>query len=143
MELIHNGGLADAGVSGNKNELRLTASYNAIERSEQGIDFGFSPVQFLRNQQPIRRVMFAKREFIDAMLLFPFSETAPQVTLDAGGCLVALLSRLGEQLHDDCRNHERNTVHIVGRGYRSSCDVTVHQLHRIRRGKWKSPGEHF
>ncbi len=84
--------------------------YNAIERSEQGVDFGFSPVQFLWNQQPIWRVMFAKGEFVDATLRFPFSETAPKITLDAGCCLVALLSRLGEQLHDECRNRARNTV---------------------------------
>src|ERR1700736_3673110 len=100
MELIHNGGLADARVSGNKNQLRLTPGDNAVEHSEQRVVFGFSPVQFLWNQQPIRRVMFAKQEFVDAVLRFPFSETALKVTLDAGGCLIALLSRLGEQLHD-------------------------------------------
>src|SRR6266404_7050212 len=82
MELIHNAGLADARVSGNKNQLRLTTGDNAVERSEQSVDFGFSAVQFLWNQQPIWRVMFAKWEFVDAMPRFPFSETAPQVTLE-------------------------------------------------------------
>jgi hypothetical protein len=78
MELIHNGGLADARVSGNKNELRLATSYNAIERSEQSVDFRFSAVQFLWNQQPIWRVMFAKRKFVYALLGFPLGKTAPQ-----------------------------------------------------------------
>src|SRR5882762_1547875 len=110
MQLTDDGGLADPGVSGNKHQLRLAPGYNALEGSEQGVDFGFSPVQFLWNQQPIRCVMFAKREFIDAMLRFPFSETAPKITLDAGGRLIALLSRLGEQLHDDCRNRGRDTL---------------------------------
>src|SRR5882672_9412470 len=112
MELIYNGGLANTGISGNENELRLATGYNAIERSEQGVDFGFPPVQFLRNQQPIRRVMFAKEEFVDALPRFTFSKAAPQVTLKSGRCLVAFLGRLGEQLHDDCRNRARNTVHL-------------------------------
>jgi len=55
--------------------------------------------------------MFAKGEFVDAMLRFPFSETAPKITSRRRRCLVAFLSRLGEQLHVDCRNRARNTVH--------------------------------
>src|SRR5260370_32777056 len=110
MELIHNGGLADARVSGNENQLRLTTGDNAVERSEQSVDFGFSPVQFLWNQQPIRRVMFAKREFVDAMLRFPFSKTAPKITLEASRCLIALLSRLGHELHRHCRDRARDTL---------------------------------
>src|SRR6266853_6386294 len=130
MELIHNGGLADAGVSGNKNELRLAPGCNAVEGSEQGIDFGFPPVQSLRNQQPVWRVMFAQREFFDAMLHFPFSKTAPKITLEASRCLIALLSRLGEQFHDDCRNRGWDTLQPLAGWCRLPCDVTVHQLHR-------------
>src|ERR1700677_4130422 len=131
MELIHHRGLANTGISGNENQLRLATGYNAIERSEQGVDFGFSTVQFLWNQQPIWRVMFAKGEFVDAILRLPFSETAPKVTLDAGRRLIALLGRLDEQLHDDCRNRARNTAHVLAGWCRLSCDMTVHQLHRI------------
>src|SRR5882757_11289127 len=143
MQLTHNRGLADAGGSGNENQLGLAAGYDAVERSEQGVDFGFPPVQSLWNQQPIRRVMFAKGEFVDAMSRFPFSETAPQITLEARRCLIALLGRLGEQLHDDCRNRSRNTVHLLTGRCRLSCDMTVQQLHRIQRRKWKSACEHF
>src|ERR1700693_2846372 len=142
MQLMDDRGLADPGVSGNKHQLRPATGYNAIECSEQGVDFGFSPVQFLWNQQPVRRVMFAKREFVDATLRFPFSETALKVTLDASRCLIALLRRLGEQLHDDCRNRARNTVHLLAWWCRLSCDMTVHQLHWICHGKWQSPGKH-
>src|SRR5260370_13304111 len=107
MELIHNGGLADAGISGDKNELRLATRYNAIERSEQSVDFGFSPVQLLWNQQPICGVMFTTRAFVDAMLRFPLSETALKVALDASRRLIALLGRLGEQLRDAHLNRAR------------------------------------
>src|SRR5882672_7010189 len=112
MQLMDDGGLADPGVSANEHQLRLAPGYDAVKSREQRVDFRFSPVQFLWNQQPIRRVMFAKREFVDAMLRFPFSKTAPKITLEASRCLIALLSRLGEQLHDDCRNRARNTVHL-------------------------------
>src|SRR6266446_3401404 len=125
MELIHNGGLAYAGVSGNKNELRLAPGCNAVEGSEQGVDFGFPPVQFLWNQQPVWRVMFAQREFVDAMLHFPFSKTAPKITLEASRSLIALLRHLGEQLHDDCRNRARNALQTLARRYRLSRNVAV------------------
>src|SRR5258708_2325593 len=143
MELIDDGGLADPGVSGNKHQLRLAPGYKAVESREQVLDFGFSPVQFLRNQQPIRRVVFAQREFVDAMMRFPFSKTAPKVTLEASRCLIALLSRLGEQLHDDCRNSGRDTLQPLAGWCRLPCDMAVNQLHWIGGREWKSTGEHF
>src|SRR6202043_2612746 len=44
VKLMDDGGLADAGISGNKNQLRSGACYNTVEGSNQGFDFGFSPV---------------------------------------------------------------------------------------------------
>src|ERR1700692_2512931 len=44
MKLTDDRGLADAGVSGNKNQLRPGACHDPVEGSEQGVDFGFSPV---------------------------------------------------------------------------------------------------
>src|SRR5580704_6590970 len=98
MQLTDDGGLADPGVSRNKHQLRLAPGYNAVEGREQGIDLGFPPVQSLWNEQPIGRVMFAQREFVDAMLRFPFNKTAPKITLETSRCLKAFLSCLGEQL---------------------------------------------
>src|SRR5258708_33456689 len=129
MQLAEDGGLADPGVSGNKHQLRLAPGYNAVEGSEQGIDFGFPPVQLLWNQQPVWRVMFAQREFVDAMLRFPFSKTAPKVTLEAGRGLITLLSRLGEQLHDDCRNGARNIFHPLAWWVRLPSDMPVDHRH--------------
>ena len=37
-------------------------------------------------------------------LRLPFGQAAPQIALQAGRGLVALLGRLGEQLHDDRRD---------------------------------------
>src|SRR5262245_25470443 len=104
VEFIDDGGLADAGISGNEQQLRPAVSHDAVEGGEQGLDLGCSAVQFLRNQQPVRRVVFAKRKLVDAAPTLPFGKTAPQITLNAGRRLVALLGSLGEQLHDDGRN---------------------------------------
>ena len=82
MELIDDGRLADAGISGDEHQLRRAARYDALEGGEQGIDLARSAVQFFGNQQPVWRVVFAKREFVDAALSFPFSKAAPK-TLSA------------------------------------------------------------
>ena len=62
-----------------------------------------SPVQFLGNQEPVWRVVFAQREFVDVALSFPFSKATPKITFSAGCCLVAFLSSLRQQLHDDAQ----------------------------------------
>ena len=65
MELIHDRGLADAGVSGDEHQLRPAAGNNAVESGEKGVDLTVAPVQFLGNQEAIRRVMLARREIVD------------------------------------------------------------------------------
>src|SRR6516225_9321366 len=104
MKFIDSGGLADTGVSGNEHQLRPSAGYDTVEGGEQRIDLGCSPIQFLGNQQPVRYVVLAGCEFVDTASSFPFGETAPKVALGTGGGLVALLSSLGEQLHNDRRD---------------------------------------
>src|SRR6266851_8023058 len=106
VEFIDNGSLADAGVSRNEHQLRSTAGDDAVESSEEGLNFGCSPVQCFGNQQPVWRVVFAKREFVDAALSFPFSEAAPKITLHAARSLITVFGRLREQLHNDCRNRD-------------------------------------
>ena len=87
--------------------------------------------------------MFAEREVVDTILRFPFMKAAPKITPGARRCLIAVLSRLGEQLHDDCRNRARNTLQPLMWGCRLPCDVGVHEFHRIRSREWKGPGQHF
>src|SRR5689334_10660672 len=45
--------------------LRPSAGDNTVEGCEQGIDLGCPAVQFLGDQQPVRRVVLPKREFVD------------------------------------------------------------------------------
>ncbi len=63
-------GLADAGIAGDEHQLRRAAGDDAIEGGEQGVDLALPPVQFLGNQEPVRRVVRAERERVD-----PASET--------------------------------------------------------------------
>ena len=101
VQLIDDRGLADAGIAGDQHQLRRAALDDAIEGGEQGRDLARSPVKLLGDQQPVGRVVFAERKVVDAALTLPFGQAAPQVALETGGGLVALLGRLGEQLHDD------------------------------------------
>ena len=71
VQLVDDGGLADAGIARDQHQLRRAARDHAIESGEQGIDLARSPVEFLCNQQPVRRVVFAQREVVDAALGFP------------------------------------------------------------------------
>ncbi len=143
MKLMDDGGLTYTGVSGDKHQLRPAPGYDAVKGSEQGGDFRFSPVQFFGNQQPVWRVLFAKLELVDPILRFPFSKAATKISLDASRCLIAVLSSLGEQLHDDCRYRARNTLRPLAGWRRLSCHVAVHQFHWIGSREWETPGQHL
>jgi hypothetical protein len=84
--------------------------------------------------------VFGEREGIDPAGGFPLREAAPQVVLDAGGRLIAILGGLGEQLHHDRRDHLRQTWPPLGRRHRSLRDVAVHPSHRIRRCERQTAG---
>src|SRR4029434_1778438 len=143
VELVDEGGFADTGVSGNEHQLRPAAGHYAVEAGEQGIDFACSPVQFLGTQQPVWRVMLAKRELVDAALSFPFSETAPKIAFSADSGLVAFLSSFGEQLHNDCRNRARHITQPLAWREWLSRDMGVHPFHRIRSRKRQATDQHL
>ena len=92
VELIHDCGFADAGVSGDQHQLRPAARDDAIERGEQGVDLAVPPVQLLGDHEAIRSVMSAGSEVVDDIRrtpiatgsaedrsqLPPLSDTAPR-----------------------------------------------------------------
>jgi hypothetical protein len=101
------------------------------------------PYKRLRDQQPVRDVTFAERKVVVAALRLPGRKAALQVVLDAGGGLVALLGRLGEQLHDNPRELRRNGLKPLARRQRFAGDVAMHPLHRIGCSEWQNAGEHL
>ena len=78
---------------------------DAVEGGEQGLDLALAPVQLLGNQEPVGRVVLGRAGTSSIRRSrLPVGEAAPQIALDAGRGLVALLGGLGEQLHDDRRD---------------------------------------
>ena len=73
----------------------------------------------------------------------PFRQAAPQIGLDAGGGLVALLGGLGEELHHDCRERPRDARDPLMGRHRLPRDMAVHPLHRIGGGEGELPRQHF
>jgi hypothetical protein len=103
VQLVHYGRFADARVAGDEHQLGGAGLQHALEGFQQGVDLALFAVQLLRNQQLLRRVVRAQGEILDAVQALPVIQAALQVALQAGGGLIALLRRLGEQLHDDRR----------------------------------------
>src|SRR3984885_10747535 len=95
VQLVDDGGLADAGISRDQDQLRRAAPDDAIERGEQGFDLALSPVQQLWNQEAVRIVVLAEAEVFDPALLFPCGKAALKIALEAGRGLIAFLRRLG------------------------------------------------
>ena len=102
VQFIDDRGFADAGIARDQHQFRRAAPDDAIEGGEQDRDLALPPIKLLGDQQPVRRVVLAQREIVDAALALPVGQATSQVTLETGGALVALVGALGEQLHDDC-----------------------------------------
>src|SRR6202040_4096724 len=77
------------------------------------------------------------------LLRFPFDQAAPKVTFKASCRLVAFLSSLGKQLHDDCRDGGRETLQPLFGRYRLPCNVAVNPFHRIGSREGKTASQHF
>src|SRR5262249_11280472 len=91
VELIDDGGLADAGIAGDQNQLGGAAHHDPVKAGEQGYDLPLTPVELFGDQKPVRRVVSAKREVVDPAVRLPRCKTPTQVTLQTGGGLVAIL----------------------------------------------------
>jgi hypothetical protein len=53
VQLVHDGGFADAGITGYEHELRRAVRHDTVEGREQRVDLALPPVQLLRDQQPV------------------------------------------------------------------------------------------
>ena len=143
VQFVHHRGLADPGIAGHEHEFRRAIGHDAVEGREQRVDLALPSVQLLRDQQPVRRVLRAEREWLDAAGRLPFRQALPQIGLDTGGGLVALLGGLGEQFHHDRRERRRDGRDTFAGWHRLPRDVAVHPLHRIGGGERQRPRQHF
>jgi hypothetical protein len=134
MQFVHDRRFADTGIAGYEHHLGGTLRHNAIERRKQHIDFALSPVQLLRYQQPVRRVVRAQSKWFDAITRAPFRQAPPKIGFEARCGLVALLGIFGEKPHDDGGQRFRYRA-TVRRRYRLTRDVAVNPLQRVGGGK--------
>src|SRR5260370_2385957 len=79
VQLVHHRGLADAGISGHKHELRCAANHNPVEASQQSIDLSLSAVELLRDQQAVGYIANAEQKRIDPAMRLTFPQTSPQI----------------------------------------------------------------
>src|SRR5262249_24529375 len=135
VKLIDDGRFAYPGIAGTQHQFRPAALDDAVERGQQGLDLARSSVQLLGDQQPVWRVVFAERKRVDTPVPLPLGKTAPKITGDAGGSLVALLGGLREQLYHDGRERSGYSMHTIDWGHRLSGDMAVHPVHGIGRGE--------
>src|SRR6266436_4716806 len=101
VQLVHRRGLANTGIAGHEHQLRGAVGHDPVEGSEQCFNLALSAVKLLRNEQPVRRILYAERELVDPPERLPCCQAPAKISLDAGGSLVAVLGGLRKQLHHD------------------------------------------
>src|SRR6202011_2160925 len=66
VQLVHHRGLADTGIAGHEHQLRGAVGHDTVEGSEQRVNLALSAIQLLRDQQPVRYIVSAELERLDA-----------------------------------------------------------------------------
>src|SRR6516225_5009035 len=101
LQLLDYRGLANAGMTGYKRQFGPAAGDDTLERVEQRFDLSVTTVQPLRDPKPVRRVLRAKKERIDAPARLPVREALLQVGFNPCSRLIAFLDSLSQELHND------------------------------------------
>jgi hypothetical protein len=68
VQLVHHRGLSDSGISGHEHEFGRAVRHHSVKGGNQRVDLALPAVELLRNQQPIRPIMLAEREPVDATM---------------------------------------------------------------------------
>src|SRR5215475_4077603 len=104
LQLVDDRRLADARIARDQDQFRGATADDAVEGGEQGLDLAAASVEFLGDQQPVGRVVFAEWKLVNPVQRLPFGLAAAKVAFEAGGGLIAVFGPLREQLHDDRRD---------------------------------------
>jgi len=98
--------ICHVGITGYEHEFRCAVGNDPVECREQRVDFALPPVQRLWDQQSVRDVVSAQREWIEATMRLPFRQAPPKAGFQTGGCLVALLNG-ARSMHMDFSDVDR------------------------------------
>ena len=142
VDLVNQGCFSDTGVPGHEQQLGGPLG-RPFERRLERRDLAISPIQALRDREPVRHVLPPWHHMRDLPALLPLLETGGQVRLEPETALVPPLGRLGEEVHDDIRDRPGNCGNDVCRPRWHSRDVPVDDLERIRRLEGKPTGQHL
>ncbi len=119
------GGLADAGVAGEQDELGDAGGGDAIERLVHGGGLGVAAVEALGDAELVGDVALAERERGDRAALGPLVEAALEIVAEAGGALVAVVGELGEEAVDEVDERAGQRGAELVEGARLAGDVGV------------------
>lgn len=141
VDLIHQRGLADAGIARHQHQLGCSLDRYPVEGGQQAAGFVLAAIQGLGHQQAFGDVLAGQGEGRDGAGGLQLQQAARQVGGEAGGGLVALLGGLGQQLQDDVRHRAGQSVDPLGRAGRLAGDVAVDPFHRIGGAERKLAGD--
>src|ERR1700761_6638481 len=77
VQFVDQRGFAYARIARHKHDLWPTLRHDPVEGCEQCVNLAFSTIQLFGNQQPVWKVLLAKREFVDVVLRLPLVKTMP------------------------------------------------------------------
>src|SRR5262249_17463516 len=115
MEFVHHGGFANAGIAGDKNQLRPATRNDTVKGRQQHASLARPPIKFFRDQELVRCVVLSKWKFANAAMSLPFGKATPEIACQARGGLIALFYGLGEELHDDGGDRCRDRLNPLSR----------------------------
>ena len=138
VDLVHQRGLADAGIALDQDQLSL-AGGGALDGGAHGGALALAAVELLGDLEALRDVTAAGLETHDV----PVGRQVRAARLEIRGetlrALVAILGVLGEEAHDHRRDSLRDGRVAEVRGRRLDGDVRVNQLERVVRGEGGAP----
>ncbi|MFT3768292.1 MAG: hypothetical protein QM820_22815 [Minicystis sp.] len=140
VDLVHQRALAHARVARDEEQLRAALAH-AIEGLHQGLDLGVAAVELLRDLQAIGDIVYAAHEALGRAA--GRGQAGAEIGLQAGRGLVAILRRLGEELHHDGGHGPRDGGVDLVRRDGALGDVEVDQLDGIGRVEGHAAGEHL
>src|SRR5216684_5698132 len=84
VKLVHHRGFADARKAGDQEQLGSAVSDDTVEGRKEGVDLTLPPVQPLRDQQTVRRILCTEWERVDPPERLPCGKAPPKISLDSG-----------------------------------------------------------
>jgi hypothetical protein len=142
VDLADQRGLADARLP--RHEQRgAAAGRDTLEDDEQLGDLGLAAVEAVARAERARDIGAAQREQIHDAGALELVQAMHEIDAHAIAALIALLRRLGQQLHDHGGQARRyGRPHLVRWG-RLSRELAVKQFERVRRLERRPADQHF